>query len=57
MAHRIDDTCISCGICEGECPEGAISAGDEIYEIDASLCTDCENCVEVCPTESIHLVE
>ena len=28
MAHVIKDTCIACGSCEGECPVGAISAGD-----------------------------
>ncbi len=54
MAHTIDETCISCGICEPVCPEEAISPGDEFYEIDPELCTDCGECVEVCPTESIH---
>lgn len=29
MAYVITDACVSCGTCEGECPVGAISAGDE----------------------------
>ncbi len=53
MAHKITDECISCGACESECPEGAISEGDEIYKIDPKLCTDCGSCVEVCPVEAI----
>jgi len=28
MAYVITDACVSCGTCEGECPVGAISAGD-----------------------------
>ncbi len=52
MAYHIEDTCISCGACESECPVGAISVGDEIYVIDAKLCTDCGACAEVCPVDS-----
>jgi len=39
MAYVINDDCISCGSCEGECPVEAISMGDERYVIDADLCT------------------
>jgi len=35
MAYKITDACVSCGTCEGECPVGAISAGDGKYDIDA----------------------
>ena len=53
MAHTISDECISCGACEAECPEGAISEGDDIYVIDPDMCTDCGSCVDVCPTDAI----
>jgi NAD-dependent dihydropyrimidine dehydrogenase PreA subunit len=53
MAYVIDDSCISCGSCEGECPTGAISAGDTQYVIDAATCIDCGACESVCPTQSI----
>ena len=35
MAYVISDECVSCGTCEGECPNEAISQGDEHYVIDA----------------------
>ena len=54
MAHKINDECISCGVCEGECPTSAISAGDDKYIIDPGDCTDCGACAEVCPTDAIH---
>ena len=59
MALMITDECINCDVCEPECPNGAISQGDEIYEIDHNLCTECvghydePQCVLVCPVECI----
>ncbi len=52
MAYRITEECISCGACEPECPEGAISEGENIYEIDPEKCSDCGNCAEVCPVDA-----
>lgn len=57
MAHVISDECINCGACEPECPEEAISEGEEIYVIDPAKCTDCGTCVEVCPVEAISPAE
>jgi ferredoxin len=60
MALIITDECINCDVCEPECPNGAISQGEEIYIIDPALCTECvghfdrPQCVEVCPVECIH---
>ena len=34
MALLINSDCISCGACEPECPNEAITAGDSIYVID-----------------------
>lgn len=59
MALMITDECINCDVCEPECPNGAISQGDEIYVIDPHLCTECvghydtPQCVEVCPVDCI----
>ena len=36
MAYVISDDCISCGACESECPVGAISMGDDHYQINVS---------------------
>ena len=32
MALMITDECINCDVCEPECPNDAISQGEEIYE-------------------------
>lgn len=53
MAYVISDECVSCGTCEAECPTGAISQGEEHYEIDADVCVDCGTCAGVCPMEAI----
>jgi len=52
MAHKITDDCIMCGACEAECPENAISEGEDTYVIDPELCTDCASCSEVCPVDA-----
>ena len=41
MALRITDECINCDVCEPECPNDAIYQGQEIYQIESSLCTEC----------------
>jgi ferredoxin len=57
MAMKIVAECISCGACEPECPNTAITAGDSIYVIDPEKCTECvgaydnPRCVEVCPVD------
>lgn len=59
MSLLITDECINCDVCEPECPNGAISMGDEIYIIDPELCTECvghfdePQCIEVCPVDCI----
>ena len=57
MATIITDECINCGVCEPECPNGAISEGQDYYVIEPDLCTECvgfhgeEACQEVCPVD------
>ncbi|MDG6881994.1 YfhL family 4Fe-4S dicluster ferredoxin [Phocoenobacter uteri] len=55
MALLITSKCTNCDMCEPECPNQAISMGDEIYVIDPVLCTECvghyekPTCQKVCP--------
>jgi len=53
MAHKISDSCVSCGSCAGECPSGAIAEKDGQYQIDPDKCVDCGACVGACPTSAI----
>ena len=59
MALMITDECINCDVCEPECPNNAISQGEEIYVIDPAKCTECvghfdeSQCVAVCPVDCI----
>jgi len=53
MAYKISSECISCGVCESECPVEAISLGESQYDIDAESCIDCGACVGSCPVEAI----
>ena len=61
MALMITDECINCDVCEPECPNDAISQGEEIYVIDPGRCTECvghfdaPQCRKVCPVDCIPL--
>ena len=58
MALMITDECISCGACEPECPNNAISEGDDRYVIDPEKCTECvgyydsPQCASICPVDA-----
>ena len=49
MAYIISEDCINCAACASECPTNAISEGDNVHVINASLCIDCGACNDVCP--------
>ncbi len=58
MAYKITDECISCGACEPECQNEAITEGETIYVIESDKCTECvgsyesSKCAEICPVDS-----
>ncbi len=57
MSLIITDECICCDACVPECPNEAISVGDEYYIIDQNKCTECvgffyePQCAHVCPID------
>ena len=59
MALKITEECINCDVCEPVCPNQAIYMGDQIYEINPHLCTECvghfeiPQCVDICPIDCI----
>ncbi len=59
MALMITDECINCGACVPECPNEAISEGEDIFIIDPAKCTECvgwydePQCIQVCPVDCI----
>ena len=59
MALLITDECINCDVCEPACPNDAIYEGEDIYEINPDLCTECvghfdePQCVVICPIDCI----
>lgn len=63
MSLFITDECINCDVCEPECPNDAIYQGEEIYEINPKLCTQCvghydePQCQQVCPVDCILIDE
>ncbi|WP_024870948.1 YfhL family 4Fe-4S dicluster ferredoxin [Tolumonas lignilytica] len=59
MALLITEACTNCDMCEPECPNQAITMGDQVYEISPDRCTECvgfyeePTCVRVCPINCI----
>ena len=54
---QCDVGCISCRICEKNCPVGAISVSDFVARIDYEKCIGCGKCAEKCPRHIIHFTE
>ena len=48
-----DVGCISCKLCQKNCPEGAIVVDSFVAHIDYAKCTGCDKCVEKCPRHII----
>ncbi|EKO3686984.1 YfhL family 4Fe-4S dicluster ferredoxin [Vibrio metschnikovii] len=63
MALLITDKCTNCDMCEPECPNGAISMGEYVYEINPDLCTECKGhyhqptCQSVCPINNCIITD
>jgi ferredoxin len=59
MALIITADCINCAACEPDCPNSAITAGDDIFIVAADKCTECvghfeeSQCIAVCPVDCI----
>lgn len=58
MSYKIIQECNNCGACEPECPNNAITAGDDVFVINVATCTECvgfhetPQCAAVCPVEA-----
>lgn len=52
LGFKINEQCISCGICMNACPEKCIS-NDDGYKIDKERCIECGRCYESCRSNAI----
>ena len=52
VQRKVNDQCISCGICEKDCPTGTIEAHNG-FRSDPSECTMCMDCLSSCKVSAI----
>ena len=53
VREMCDAGCIGCGICQKNCPTGAITLENNIAHIDQKLCNGCGTCAAKCPAKVI----
>jgi len=53
IAQIIQDKCITCQLCIGECPVGAIDMEGGVVRINPEVCIGCGKCFDVCPVEAV----
>ena len=53
------DTCVFCGLCAKNCPQGAISVdrASKSWKLDETLCVSCGHCTEKCPKKCLKMGE
>lgn len=56
ILHISKSKCVGCGICESECPAGAVFVDKKIgiAVIDKDKCTQCCICLDNCPQDAIR---
>jgi MinD superfamily P-loop ATPase len=59
MLNVSKNKCIGCGVCENECPAGAVFVNEKtgVAELSEERCINCCQCIENCPQNAIKNIE